>query len=200
MSKARLVLTALFVEGLAPSEVAARFGVHRAWVYKLKARYEAEGDAACEPRSRRPKSSPRATPQATVELVLRLRKDLVEAGLDAGADTIGWHLRHHHRISVSRATIHRILVRGGAVVLEPSKRPRSSYIRFAAELPNECWQSDFTHYRLADGREVEIISWVDDHSRYALSVTAHARITGEIVVSTFRHTIALHGIPASTFD
>jgi transposase InsO family protein len=198
MSKARLVLTALFVEGLAPSEVAARFGVHRAWVYKLKARYEAEGDAACEPRSRRPKSSPRATPQATVELVLRLRKDLVEAGLDAGADTIGWHLRHHHRISVSRATIHRILVRGGAVVLEPSKRPRSSYIRFAAELPNECWQSDFTHYRLADGREVEIISWVDDHSRYALSVTAHARITGPIVRQTFRETVSLHGIPAST--
>jgi transposase InsO family protein len=122
----------------------------------------------------------------------------VEAGLDAGADTIGWHLRHHHRISVSRATIHRILVRGGAVVLEPSKRPRSSYIRFAAELPNECWQSDFTHYRLADGREVEIISWVDDHSRYALSVTAHARITGPIVRQTFRETVSLHGIPAST--
>jgi transposase InsO family protein len=198
MSKARLVITALFVEGQAPSEVAARYGVHRAWVYKLKARYEAEGDAACEPRSRRPKSSPRATLQATVELVLRLRKDLVEAGLDAGADTIGWHLRHHHRISVSRATIHRILVRGGAVVLEPAKRPRSSYIRFAADQPNECWQSDFTYYRLADGREVEIISWLDDHSRYALSVTAHSRITGEIVVSTFRHTIALHGIPAST--
>ena len=45
-SKARLVITALFVDHQSPAEVAARYGVHRAWVYKLKARYEAEGEAA----------------------------------------------------------------------------------------------------------------------------------------------------------
>lgn len=38
----------------------------------------------------------------------------------------------------------------GLVVPTPRKRPRSSYIRFQAELPNETWQTDFTHYRLAD--------------------------------------------------
>jgi transposase len=102
MSKARLVITALFVEGQTPSEVAQRYGVHRAWVYKLKVRYEAEGEAALEPRSRRPKSTPSATPAATVELVLRLRKQLTEAGLDAGADTIGWHLHHRHHSELSR--------------------------------------------------------------------------------------------------
>ncbi|WP_353960637.1 helix-turn-helix domain-containing protein, partial [Mycolicibacterium obuense] len=51
-SKARLVLTALFVDHQSPAEVSARYGVHRSWVYKLKARYEAEGHAALEPRSR----------------------------------------------------------------------------------------------------------------------------------------------------
>src|SRR4051812_47952952 len=101
MSKARLVITALFVEGQTPSEVAQRYGVHRAWVYKLKARYEAEGDAALEPRSRRPHSSPRAIPPPTAELVLRLRKQLAEVGLDAGADTIGWHLQHKHQVTLS---------------------------------------------------------------------------------------------------
>jgi Homeodomain-like domain len=131
-------------------------------VYELLTRYRAEGDAAYQPRSRRPKRSPRATPPATVELVLRLRKQLLEAGLDAGADTIAWHLRHHDRVEVSRATIHRILTRHGAVTPEPAKRPRSSYIRFEANQPNQCWQSDFTHYRLADGRHVEIITWLDD--------------------------------------
>jgi transposase len=44
MSKARLVLTALFVDHQSPAEVAARYGVHRSWVYKLKARYQADGD------------------------------------------------------------------------------------------------------------------------------------------------------------
>ena len=135
MSKARLVITALFEEGQSPSEVARRYGVHRAWVYKLKARYEAEGEAALEPRSRRPNTTPTATPQATVDLVLRLRKQLTDAGLDAGADTIGWHLQHHHKLVLSRATINRILVRAGTVTPDPSKRPKSSYIRFEASSP-----------------------------------------------------------------
>jgi transposase InsO family protein len=89
------------------------------------------------------------------------------------------------------------------VTPDASKRPRSTYIRFEAEQPNETWQSDFTHYRLTrpDGRpgaDTEIISWLDDHSRYALHVSAHARVTGPIVLATFRQAADLHGYPAST--
>ena len=167
-----------------PPEVAARYGVHRAWVDKLKARYEAEGDTAFEPRSRRPKNSPNATPAALVDQVLLLGKQLAEAGLDAGAETIGWHLQHHHQATLSRATINRILTRAGAVTPEPAKRPKSSYTRFQAAMPNQTWQSDFTHYRLADGSGTEIISWLNDCARYALSVTAHARVTTDIVKAT----------------
>jgi transposase InsO family protein len=203
MSKARLVITALFVDHQTPAEVATRYGVHRAWVYKLKARYEAEGETALEPRSRRPKTTPTETPRAIVELVLRLRKQLTDAGLDAGADTIGWHLHHRDHTDLSRATINRILVRAGVVTPDPSKRPKSSYIRFEADQPNETWQSDFTHYRLTrpDGRpgaDTEVITWLDDHSRYALHVSAHARITAAIVLATFRQAGDLHGYPAST--
>jgi transposase InsO family protein len=203
MSKARLVITALFVDHQTPAEVAARYGVHRAWVYKLKARYEDEGESALEPRSRRPKTTPTETPQAAVELVLRLRKQLTDAGLDAGADTIGWHLQHHHNSVLSRATINRILVRAGTVTPDPSKRPKSSYIRFEAEQPNQTWQSDFTHYRLThpDGRpgaDTEVITWLDDHSRYALHVSAQPRVTASIVLATFRQAGDLHGYPAST--
>jgi transposase InsO family protein len=198
MSKARLVITAIEVEGRSPAEVVAAYGVSRSWLYELLARYRAEGDAAFVPRSRRPRSSPRATPVQTVELVLRIRKQLSDAGLDAGAETIGWHLTHHHRTTLSRATIHRILTRAGAVTPEPAKRPKSSYIRFAAEQPNETWQSDFTPYRLATGVDVEIITWLDDHSRLVLHCSAHPRITGPIVLATFRQTAERHGYPAST--
>jgi transposase InsO family protein len=203
VSKAKLVITAVVVEGRAQGEVAAAYGVSKGWVSKLVARYRSEGEAAFEPRSRRPVRSPTATPAATVELVLRLRKQLAEQGLDAGADTIGWHLAHQYRTSLSRATIHRVLCRAGAVVPEPAKRPKSSYIRFEAALPNECWQADFTHYRLTDpdrtpGADTEILTWLDDCSRYLLSVTAHRRVTGPIVLATFRETVTAKGIPAST--
>ena len=112
--------------------------------------------------------------------------------------TIAWHLEHHHHTILSRATIYRILRRAELVVAEPKKKPRSSCIRFQAEQPNETWQSDVTHWRLATGEDVEIITWLDDHSRYALSVTAHARVTGRTVVTTFRTATELHGIPFST--
>ncbi len=98
----------------------------------------------------------------------------------------------------SRSNIARQLTKHGLVVPEPKKRPKSSYIRFEAAMPNETWQSDFTHYRLADGTDAEILTWLDDCTRYALSITAHRRVTGPIVTTTFRQTLAQHGIPAST--
>jgi transposase InsO family protein len=197
MSKRRLVITAVLA-GQSQSEVARAYGVSQGWISRLMARYHLEGETAFEPLSRAPASSPGSTPPQTVDLVLRLRKQLTEAGLDAGADTIGWHLAHHHATTLSRATINRILVRAGAVTPDPSKRPKSSYIRFEADQPNETWQSDFTHYRLLDGTDCEILTWLDDCSRYALSVTAHARVTGPIVLATFRMAVAGYGVPAST--
>jgi transposase len=133
VSKARLVITAVVLEGRSPSEVARTYGVARSWVYALVARYRTEGDAAFEPRSRRPRTRPDATPPATVELVLTLRRQLTADGLDAGADTICWHLEHHHHITISRATVYRIIRRAGLVDPEPAKKPKASYIRFAAE-------------------------------------------------------------------
>ncbi|WP_203949952.1 IS481 family transposase, partial [Planotetraspora thailandica] len=198
MSKARLVITAVVVEGRSQADVARAYGVSKGWVSKLVARYRDEGEAAFEPRSRRPKTSPTAIAPAAVELIVRLRKQLSEQGLDAGPDTIAWHLRTHHQLTVSRATTSRYLTRHGLVTPEPKKRPRSSYIRFQAALPNETWQADFTHYRLTDGTDTEILTWLDDHSRYALHVTAWPRITGPIVRDTFRQTVHTHGVPAST--
>ena len=64
MSKARLVITAVVVEGRTQAEVAATYGVSKGWVSKLVARYREEGEAAFEPRSKRPKTSPNATPPA----------------------------------------------------------------------------------------------------------------------------------------
>ena len=198
MPKARLVITAVIVEKRPVSEVARSYGVARSWIYTLLARYATEGEAAFEPRPRRPRSSPAAIADSTVELIVRLRKELAGRGLDAGPHTIGWHLQHHHQLRVSPATISRYLARAGLVTPEPRKRPKSSYIRFAADLPNECWQADFTHYPLTSGTGIEILTWLDDHSRYVLSLTAHHRVTGPAVVGAFRAAVTAHGAPAST--
>jgi IS30 family transposase len=136
VSKARLIITAVILEGRSQAEVARDYSVSQAWVSRLVARYRTEGDAAFEPRSRRPHTRPRATPSPTVGLILELRRQLVADGLDAGADTIRWHLQHHHHITISRATIYRTIRRANLITPEPKKKPKSSYIRFAAEQPN----------------------------------------------------------------
>jgi transposase InsO family protein len=203
MTLNRLLITSVVIENRSVRDVAAQYGVSQSWLFELLARYKAEGEAAFEPRSKRPASSSTAIPAETVDLILELREKLTATGLDAGPDTIGWHLTHQHGVTVSRATIARYLAKAGLVTPEPKKKPKSSYIRFQAAMPNETWQSDFTHYRLRrpDGRpgaDCEILTWLDDCSRFALSVTAHHRVTGPIVLRTFRETIAEHGIPAST--
>lgn len=198
MSKARLVITTVVLEGRSQSEVARTYGVSQGWISRLVARCNSEGEAAFEPRSRRPRTTPGRLPEATIELILALRTELAGKGLDHGAQTIAWHLRHHHGITVAVSTIHRHLTAAGLITPTPQKRPKSSYIRFAADQPNERWQADFTHWWLVDGTHVEILDFIDDHARYALSVTAHHRITGAIVLTEFRNAVARHGIPAST--
>jgi len=210
VSKARLVITAITVQGLSQAEAARTYGLSDAWVSRLMARYRAEGEAAFEPRSRRPKTSPTATNDATVDLIVLLRKELTGQGLDAGPDTICWHLAQHHDITVSAATVSRYLTRAGLVTPEPKKKPKSALHRFEAAMPNETWQSDFppqaggapTHYPLTDfttfPKGVEIITWLDDCTRYALHISAHRAITSPIVKATFRETAGQHGIPAST--
>ena len=197
MSKRRAAILSVVVEGRTPAETARQYEVSESSVSRWVARWRAEGDTAFQARSRRPGSSPSKVCDETVELVVNLRAELSAQGLDAGPHTIAWHLQQRHQITVSPSTVRRRLVDLGLVEPNPKKRPKSSYVRFAADLPNEMWQSDFCHWRLATGADTEIITWLDDHSRYALSVTAHRRITGPIVVDTFDQTCVDHGVPAS---
>lgn len=199
MSRARaeVLINAVIVQGLSYGQAAQAYGVSKGLVAKLHHRFLEEGEAAFQPRSRRPATSPNRTPEAVRQRILALRAELTARGLDAGADTIGAHLAQDG-ITIGRTTIWRILSTAGKVQPQPRKRPRSSWTRFNAERPNEMWQSDFTHWTLPDGREVEIIAWLDDHSRYLTHLSWHRRVTGKTVTDTFTRAAAEHGFPAST--
>jgi transposase InsO family protein len=197
MSMARLVITAVMVEGRSKSEVSRDYGISRVWVQKLVHRYEREGPAAFEPRSRRPHSNPRAVDLDVEDQIVRLRKTLTKKGVDAGAETIAAHLQTAGIDPVPAAsTIWRILSRRGFVTPQPQKRPRSSWKAFAADQPNERWQADITHWRLADGTEVEILNILDDHSRVCLASVARRITTGSQVWASFAAAIDRWGVPA----
>ena len=179
------------------AELAAAHGVDRSWIYKLLARYRAEGEAGLVPRSRRPTHSPSRLGAEVEEEIVLLRKQLVEEGLDAGAVTIHWHLSRRREAVPSVSTIWRVLNRRGFVTPQPKKRPRSSYVRFQADLPNECWQSDMTHWQLGDGTHVEIVNFIDDHSRLCVGSRAVPVTRATDVAEVFAQAAASHGVPAA---
>jgi transposase InsO family protein len=195
MSMARVVITAVLVEGRSKSEVARDYGVSRQWVQILVARFLTEGEAAFEPRSRRPRTNPRRTADDVEDAIVALRKELAEAGHDAGAETIAWHLRKRAGSAPSVATIWRVLSRRGFVTAQPHKRPRSSWQRFEADLPNECWQADITHWPLAEGTDVEILNIIDDHSRLLVGATTRTVFKAADVVTALHAAIGVHGRP-----
>jgi transposase InsO family protein len=194
---ARVLIAAVVVEGRSKSEVAREYGVSRQWVRTVVQRYLVEGEAAFEPRSRRPHTNPRRVVDEALEArIVQLRKQLADAGHDAGAETIAWHLRRQQvGACPSVATIWRTLCRRGFVTPQPHKRPRSSWRRFAAELPNELWQADLTHWMLAGGREVEILDVIDDHSRLLVASTARWVFKAADVVADLHAGMARHGRP-----
>src|SRR4051794_41886474 len=197
MSLARLVITAVVVEGRSQAAVAGDYGVSRQWVNVLVGRYRAEGEAAFTPRSRRPRSSPQRTPDDVEDVIVEIHKELQGAGHEAGAATIAFHLAQRHGSSPAVSTIWRILTTRGFVTPQPHKRPKSSYLRFAAAQPNERWQADTTHWQLADGTGVEILNIIDDHSRLALAAVPRRTITRPDVLHAFQNTFVRWGMPAS---
>jgi transposase InsO family protein len=197
MSLARLVVTAVLFEGRSKAEVGRDYGVSRRWVHELVRRFEAEGEAGLEPRSRRPRASPQRVAEALEDEIVELRKHLVEEGHDAGAHTIASHLERRHGRAPAVSTIWRVLSRRGFVTPQPQKRPRSSFCRFEAAMPNERWQADITHWRLAGGTDAEILNVLDDHSRFLVASDVRAVFKAADVVASFHAGAATCGFPAS---
>ena len=198
MSKHRVAVLNVIAKQRSVTAAAAEYGMSRQHLQRLLRRYRDDGLEAVEPRSRRPGTSPGRTPDTERDRIIALRTELTARGLDAGPVTIAWHLEREGLPAPSTSTIRRILHAAGLVVPEPRKRPRSSWIRFQAAAPNEVWQSDFTHWRLADGSAVEILNWLDDHSRYLLACTVFRRVAGDDVVATFSAAGDAYGWPAAT--
>jgi transposase InsO family protein len=172
--------------------------ISRQTFYKWRRCFREQGLAGLQERSRRPKSSPGQTPAWAEDAVLRKRKQLREQGRDHGPQSIVWALHREDMAGVpSRSTVWRILTRHGMIVPQPRKRPKSATKRFTFSRPNECWQSDWTQWTLANGSPVAIAGTLDDHSRYLPALRAGpGDATGELVWSVMVAGITECGIPS----
>lgn len=159
------------------TEFCTAHGVSTWFFYDLRKRFAVDGEAALEPRSRAPRTVANRTPTDIEDLIVTKRKELCDAGLDAGPASIAFHLRHVAGLP-SEATIWRRLKARGFIADDPSKAPKQALKRFTAERANECWQLDDTAWHLADDTEVKVLNVIDDHSRLLVASTAMSTCTG----------------------
>jgi transposase InsO family protein len=178
-------------------ELAKAHGVSASWLFKLLQRYRLEGEAGLDPRSKRPKSSPTRIAGLYEDEIVAMRKELLDFGVDAGAETIRFHMVERHQAVPSTSTIWRVLKSRGFVTPQPHKRPKSSFTRFVADLPNECWQADMTHVELENGAAFEVLNIIDDHSRLCVASRAMLRVKAQDVIRVLHSSAETWGYPAS---
>src|SRR5689334_24978479 len=88
----RLAIAEADLSTLNVSEFCRLQGISRDRFYAIRRRFETEGEAGLEPRSRAPRRVPGRTPDRVEDEILKLRKLLTEQGLDAGPISIQDHL------------------------------------------------------------------------------------------------------------
>src|SRR5690606_41283649 len=101
MDRRLLAITAAELPGVTVTSLCAELGISRKTFYEWRRRYDKEGPAGLEPRSRRPLSSPGQIPPWLEQRIVRLREELP---VDNGAQTIYFELRRADRKSVVEGT------------------------------------------------------------------------------------------------
>jgi transposase InsO family protein len=170
-------------------------GVSTWFFWDLRRRYAAEGEAALTPKTRAPHHPAGRTSAQVEDVIVAKRKELDDAGLDCGAESIAFHLRDVPGVP-SVSTIWRILTARGQIVAQPAKAPKHSWRSFTAERANECWALDDFDWNLADGTEVKVLDVLDDHSRYAVTCTAMLHCTGAAAFDAIAAAASFVGWPA----
>ena len=191
-------LAAAIDDGESVAGAARRYGVSRQRAYKIKRRWDADGDSGLPPRSRAARTIANRTDAVPASRIVELRKQLEKDGPDAGAESTAARPEREGVGPPANSAIHRILVSAGLVRPEPGKRPKASYTRFEASPPDELWQSDFTHWPIATVPGAVAVSRLDDRSRNPLHARAFATVTMDDVQAAFLQACAEHGIPART--
>jgi transposase InsO family protein len=178
--------------GIPVMEAAARIGVSRQTMHKWIHRFIQGGRAALGNRSHRPKSCPHQIDSAIEAAIVKLR------GLHPrwGPVRIAYELAERGFAVPSESAIYRCLLRHQLIPRRGRRRRRRTYRSFERSAPMKLWQMDVTAKAyLSSGRELRIITVVDDHSRFCLGATVVERTTHRAIASVLLDALGRFGVP-----
>jgi transposase InsO family protein len=178
--------------GVPVTEVADRYGVSRQSVHAWLRRYRDEGPSGLADRSHKVDHHPWQMPAELESDICELRR----AHPKWGPKRLVFEMDRRGHGTVTRSTVYRVLVRNGLVEPKSRKRRRQDYKRWERPVAMQLWQLDVTASAfLADGREVKIVTGIDDHSRYCVIAKAVLRATARPVCQAFLEAMSVYGVP-----
>jgi transposase InsO family protein len=180
-------------DGRTVTEVAERWGVSRQSVYAWMDRYAAGGLEGLADRSHRPRSCPHQIPAEVEVRICELRRRHPDWG----------PRRLHHELGrdglepvPSRSAIYRTLVRQRLIEPVTRRRRRADYRRWERDRPMELWQLDVMGgIWLTDGRELKVVTGIDDHSRFCVLAGLVERANARSVCQVFVAALEQYGLP-----
>jgi transposase InsO family protein len=184
---------AVIRDGVSVVEVARRFDVSRQAVHRWLRWYEDQGLAGLADRSHRPPRCSHQMDPAVEVWVLEARRRnpdwgprrLVHEAARAGVEPVP-----------SRSGIYRALRRAGLIDPQARRRRDRRFKRWERGGAMELWQMDVVGgVLLSDGREVKILTGIDDHSRFVVCAGLMQRATSRAVCSHFAEAMRRHGVP-----
>ena len=183
----------VLVEGATVTSVAARFGVSRQTVHRWLRRYARGGLSGLVDHPPTPLSCPHQIGPEVEAAIVALRRE--HPGW--GPRTIGHQLAQAGVVPLpSRSSIYRALVRHGLIDPKARKRKRSDYRRWERSRSMELWQMDITGgVVLTDGTTLQVLTGLDDHSRFCVSAKVLVRATARPVCAAFAEAMRAHGVP-----
>ena len=178
--------------GVPVTEVAGRYGVSRQSVHAWLRRYRSEGPPGLADRSHQVHAHPWQIPAELEAAVCELGR----AHRKWGPKRLVFEMGRRGHGTVTRSTVYRVLVRNQLIEPRSRRRRRQDYVRWERPVPMQLWQLDVTASAfLADGREVKIVTGIDDHSRYCVIAQAVLRATARPVCRAFVEAVGVYGVP-----
>ncbi len=131
-------------------------------------------------------------PKAVDEKIIEIKKENPEFGVRRIGDLLGrWF-----GLPGSREKARTVLNAEG--LIEPPKKIRAKNMVkprfFERSTPNQLWQTDIMCFRLG-GRQVYLIGYIDDYSRYIVGLGLFTSQSAENVLETYRKATAEYGVP-----
>lgn len=189
----RLRLVKMHVEeGISVAAISKETGVCRTVLFKWLERYRTGGEAGLRPGSGLVVPGRQQLPEAVKNKMVEIKRDEPTWGVKK----ISQFMRRFLHLPGSPETVRQALHAEQLIETKPRRAPKmpTKPRFFERATPNQMWQSDIFTFTMG-GKNAYLIGFMDDYSRFMVSLGVFRSQTAEHVLETYRRGVGEYGVP-----